>query len=758
MNAIHSCPPPELIRSLLDGLLSAGEEARLTAHVDGCESCQALVERLGRSLQEEFRLPASHAAEPLAESLRRAMQGLKSSPVQELTTAELPPPSAPQVPVSLTPSYEGWLGPYEIKGVIGRGGMGVVLKAFDPSLHRLVAIKVLAPHLANCPTSRRRFAREGRAAAAISHEHVVAVHGVHEADGLPYLVMEFVPGISLQERLDREGPLEVRAILRIGIQVAAGLAAAHAQGLIHRDIKPGNILLENEVERIKITDFGLARAADDATLTQSGVLAGTPEYMAPEQARGETVDHRADLFSLGSVLYAMSTGRPPFRAGSALAVLHCICMEEPAPIQELNSDIPEWLCILIALLHAKDRAARFTGAAEVARLLRQYLTHLEQPGTQPRPPRLTWRGIARLRRLAWPLMFVACAGLLLAGGVLLRPHLGSLRPLAETAPPVAETAQQPSFTRQPATRTQPQPVYSAAFAPEGDVFATGCGDRSVRLWDRRTFRPLRILDGHQATVWSVAFSPNGRRIASAAGDWSRASSSGELRLWDAADGQLLLELAGSPGIFFSVAFSSDGRTLAAANWDHSVHLWDPDNGKEKAVLRGHSAPVRAVAFTPDGRILVSGSFDGCIKLWDMPGGECLATLQGPPCRINALALSPDGKILAVAENPADSSVAQVGSIRLWSMETRREIAVLHGHEGRALSVQFAPDGRTLVSGGGDRDQFGEVLLWDTRARRLSRRLPGPREWVECVEFSPDGRLLISAGGTPRSGGEIKLWE
>src|SRR5439155_13924679 len=134
-------------------------------------------------------------------------------------------------------------------------------------------------------------------------------------------VMEYISGISLQERLDRQGPLELKEILRIGIQIAAGLAAAHAQGLIHRDIKPANILLENGVERVKLTDFGLARAADDASLTQSGVVAGTPHYMAPEQARGEAVDHRADLFSLGSVVYAMCTGRPPFRAGGAVAGL-----------------------------------------------------------------------------------------------------------------------------------------------------------------------------------------------------------------------------------------------------------------------------------------------------------------------------------------------------------------------------------------------------------------------------------------------------
>jgi len=761
MNAIRSCPPPQLLQALLAGTLSAEEEAPLTGHLDGCGPCQEVMERLTQALQEEFRLSAPQMVAPLSESLRQAMHGLKSSPPQ-LTTADRTVPSAPPVLVSLLPSYEGWLGPYEVKGVIGSGGMGVVLKAFDPSLHRLVAIKVLAPHLANCVLARRRFAREGRAAAAISHEHVVAVFGVHEADGLPYLVMELVPGISLQERLDREGPLDVRAILRIGIQVAVGLSAAHAQGLIHRDIKPANILLENDVERVKITDFGLARAADDASLTQSGVLTGTPEYMAPEQARGETIDHRADLFSLGSVLYAMCTGRPPFRADSALAVLHRICMEEPAPISELNPDIPEWLCLLISLLHAKDRSVRFGGAAEVARLLRQYLTHLEQPATQPSPPRLRRRRGLGARRLARRLTVLAVIGLLAAALFFIKPVFRTVWSRMEQAPRLANANLPPSAPeRAPIVVSQPAPVFATAFAPDGETFATACGDRSVRLWDRRPpYQRRQILDGHKACVWSVAFAPDGRTLASAGGDWDHPSKSGELRLWDVASGESLRVLAGSAGVFFSVAFSPDGRTLAAASWDQTIHLWDPASGKEKGQLRGHTALVRSVAFLPDGQTLVSGSFDGCIKLWSMATGDCLATLRvpGPSCNINAFAVSPDGSRLAVAENPTDESKPRIGVIRFWDLASRKALCVLQGHQGRVLSVRFAPDGKMLVSGGGDWDRFGEVFLWDAVTFTKRTHLPGPREWVECVAFSPDGRLLVSTGGALRSGGEIRLWK
>jgi serine/threonine-protein kinase len=281
--------------------------------------------------------------------------------------------------------------------------MGVVLKAIDPALNRTVAIKVLAVHLANCGAARQRFLREARAAAAVMHEHVVAVHAVDDTGDVPYLVMEYVAGRSLQERLDRQGPLKISEVLRIGMQAAAGLAAAHAQGLVHRDIKPANILLENGVERVRLTDFGLARAVSDAALTQSGAVTGTPQYMAPEQARGEVADHRADLFSLGSTLYAMCTGHPPFRAESAVAVLRRVSDDEARPIRELNPEVPIWLGSIITRLHAKDPAQRFQTADEVADLLGRCLAHWQEPLSVPLPSTLarlpespgTWLRLAR---------------------------------------------------------------------------------------------------------------------------------------------------------------------------------------------------------------------------------------------------------------------------------------------------------------------------------------------------------------------------
>jgi eukaryotic-like serine/threonine-protein kinase len=266
------------------------------------------------------------------------------------------------------PDSLGRIGHYEVLQVLGNGGFGIVFRAFDDVLHRVVAVKVLSPLMAATSPARKRFLREARSSAQVRHENVVQVYEVGEQP-LPYISMEFIPGETLQQRLDRTGPIDVVEVVRIGRQIAEGLAAAHATDLIHRDIKPGNVMLEGGQLRVKITDFGLARAADDASISQSGIIAGTPMYMAPEQARGETLDQRADLFSLGSVLYVMASGRPPFRANNTVAVLKRVAEDTPRPIREIIPETPQWLCDIIAKLHAKDPAERFQSARDVADVL-----------------------------------------------------------------------------------------------------------------------------------------------------------------------------------------------------------------------------------------------------------------------------------------------------------------------------------------------------------------------------------------------------
>jgi len=269
---------------------------------------------------------------------------------------------------SARPDSLGRIGHYEVLQVLGQGGFGIVFRAFDDVLHRIVAVKVLSPQMAATSPARKRFLREARSSAQVRHENVVQVYEVGETP-LPYIAMEFIPGETLQQRLDRIGPIDATAVVRVGRQIAEGLAAAHAQDLIHRDIKPGNVLLEGGAGRVKITDFGLARTADDASISQSGIIAGTPMYMAPEQAKGDKLDQRADLFSLGSVLYVIAAGRPPFRANSTVAVLKRVAEDTPRSIREIVPEIPQWLCDIIAKLHAKNPDDRYQSAREVADVL-----------------------------------------------------------------------------------------------------------------------------------------------------------------------------------------------------------------------------------------------------------------------------------------------------------------------------------------------------------------------------------------------------
>ena len=322
---------------------------------------------------------------------------------------------------STRPDSLGRIGHYEVLQVLGRGGFGIVFRAFDDVLQRVVAVKVMAPQMAAMSPARKRFLREARSSAAVRHENVVQVYEVGELP-LPYLVMEFIPGETLQQKLDRNGPLDVTEVLQIGRQIAEGLAAAHATDLIHRDIKPANVLIEGGQHRVKITDFGLARAADDASISQSGIIAGTPMYMAPEQAQGQPLDQRADLFSLGSVLYQMASGRAPFRANNTVAVLKRVCEDTPRPIREIIPETPQWLCDIISKLHAKNPDERYQSAREVADVLADCEAQLKAnpklkdfsriPQSKPAPP----------RRQSRPVFALVCAFVsLLIFGIWLNP-------------------------------------------------------------------------------------------------------------------------------------------------------------------------------------------------------------------------------------------------------------------------------------------------------------------------------------------------
>lgn len=294
----------------------------------------------------------------------REVQGPDAAGVTPELWQFLAPPEAP--------GEIGRLGPYSVLRVLGTGGMGVVFQAEDPKLKRRVALKAMQPVLAVSETARKRFLREAQAAAAIEHDHIVPILHVGEDRGVPFIAMPLLKGESLAARLKRGQALSVAEVLRVGRDVGRGLAAAHAAGLIHRDIKPANLWLEGDEGRVKILDFGLARAAADrSSLTQSGAIVGTPAYMSPEQAAGQPVDERCDLFSLGCVLYHMCTGRPPFKGPDAVATLVAVAMHHPPPPSELRPGLPDALSDLVMQLLAKKPDDRPRSAKGVVDMLQE---------------------------------------------------------------------------------------------------------------------------------------------------------------------------------------------------------------------------------------------------------------------------------------------------------------------------------------------------------------------------------------------------
>lgn len=386
MNTPLPCPDSALLQVIRKGSISPEQELEIAQHLEQCAQCRSVVEMI--SLVDDSDLMTEPSigddkAEPIPTDVEAKLAelhqqgddadddsesdeesvGHSSGDGKDAFVIELCQPSP-------NPDSIGRIGDYDLFERIGHGGMGVVYRGRDSRLGRDVALKLLKPRLAADNVFVERFLREAQAAAGINHRNVITVHAIEFADGIPVIVMEYVQGESLRARIRRLGPLPLSDVARLGSQIADGLAAAHDQKVTHRDVKPANILLMAETDEVRITDFGLAHAEGASRLTRSGTLLGTPRYMSPEQARGEKTGPASDLFCLGSVLYTMCVGRPPFSGKNQGEVVTAVARAKVESIEQIDPTLPAWLTAVIRKLHAKNPEDRFANGKEVAAILK----------------------------------------------------------------------------------------------------------------------------------------------------------------------------------------------------------------------------------------------------------------------------------------------------------------------------------------------------------------------------------------------------
>lgn len=640
---------------------------------------------------------------------------------------------------------------YDIEKELGRGGMAIVYKAVQESLEREVALKVLPQGMTHDRKLLERFHREARSAAQLNHPHIVTIFDEGELNGVHYMAMEYLKGRDLHEIVQEKGPLSPEQAISLLAPVAEALGYAHNQGTIHRDVKSSNVMVTN-LGRPVLMDFGIAYAGSEARLTQTGTVLGTPEYMSPEQARGNAIDARGDLYSLGVVLYEALTGQLPHTGGHPMSVVYKVLHESYTPPSYLNDDVPDWLEQVVAKLLKKDPEDRYQSGSETAEALRN-----KDPGEKVEVPSPSGDDTVE-----------AGDQVAVQAGT---PDQQSSEPAKtqvynpedvsepESSPPSRSAPteeEEDSFSKREAKTSDDGPqrqrlhivrnlegnadwVNAVAFSPDGQYALSGASDNTIKLWEVVTGRQIQTFENLSGQPISVALSPDGERLVSE-------TSNGVVRLWDVDSGESLRTFEEQSEAVLAATFSPDGKqVISGGSASGTLQLWDTETGEHIREFENNDEAIFSLAFSPNGDYVLSGSGQsGTLKLWDTETGNVVRTFDEEgwdSTYVFSVAFSPDGQY---ALSGSDDMVA-----RLWDVESGKLLRTFEGHSGLVIAVGFSPDGQYILSGSSDMT----IQLWKVDDGELGYVFEGDAEGVNAISFSPDGRYVLSGSKDDY----VKLW-
>jgi eukaryotic-like serine/threonine-protein kinase len=618
------------------------------------------------------------------------------------------------------------LGKYEIIGEVGRGGMGSVYKARDPVLDRIVALKTMAVDVLAEAGMRERFLREARSAARLQHPNIVTVYEFGEVEGAPFIAMEFLEGESLADAFAFGRLNEISDIVDIAAQLCDGLDYAHRHGVIHRDVKPSNVILPPE-GGLKLVDFGIAWLDDKAFATRTGMLLGTPAYMAPEQFTGEPIDHRVDQWAVGVIVYELVAGRPPFDATTVPALIYQIVHTPPPPIDQRARSLPTALVSIVERALARQPRDRYPDLGAMGDALRGLrsqlptLMHPAPPGGTRRLPPVTTQTLVETQ--AAP------------------PSGAAPSPPAHDAPRVSRRT---AFIEDGGFG-EARRVQTLALAPDDSLLVAGATDGALHVWDlaaRTKLDTLRNRDhlrtGHGSLTTCLAFSPDRTLLASGHLD-------GSVYLWDLATGVELEARLAHDGAIGGLAFPPDGETLVVAAADATIRFWELPAarlGEARRTLRRQPEAATCLALAKGGRAVVTGHTNKSLRVHDTASFRLVATIHGHRAPITALAASPTGAVAA--------SGGRDGVVRMHDLDSREQLASHIEHTRPVASMAFFPQGRRVASVATDT----AVVVWDLADPDRPTTLPGVAgENLVGVCVSADGRRLVCV----TADGKFRVW-